>query len=165
MARIPNCGRCDKQLPNKDGRTKIGNRYYCDECTSIIKREKEEYKALVEQICQYYQLSVPTGLMFKQLKQYKNEAKYTYGGIQYTLWYCKEILNLSFDEKYGLGMVGYKYKEAEDYFLSQQKIQNSVKDHTPIEPNKVTINLSKVYKKDKSNFLFDMNDLLSGGGK
>lgn len=165
MARIPKCGRCEKQLLTKDERNKIGNRYYCSSCAVAIEREKKEYKALIEQICQYYQLPVPTGLMFKQLKQYKNEAKYTYGGIQYTLWYCKEILNLSFDEKYGLGMVGYKYKEAEEYFLSQQKIQNSIQDHTPAENNKVTINLSKVYRNNTSNLLFNVDDLLNGGGR
>lgn len=99
--------------------------------------------------------------MLKQVKQYKDEFKYTYDGMTYTLWYCKAVLNKSFISKYGIAIIKFEYENAEQYFLQQQKIKNSVIDiSNRVEP---TVIKYKSNEHKQSNFLLDLDQLVKDG--
>jgi len=142
------CKVCSKEV-NKTECVKKGSKYVCKECSDKLDRETKAYKDLVDYTLKIFNTDKVDGLVLKHIKDYKDNYNYTYGGIQYTLWYCKEILKMSFDQKYGLGIVKMKYIEAENYFISTQKrIENSV-NAKHYEKREITIKLDKVFGSKK----------------
>jgi len=162
LARLSKCKGCEKTI-SKEEKYVYSNKSYCKECYDKIQIGKQEYDLLLKTICQYFNLDQPTGLIFKQIKEYKEQLGYTYGGITYCLWYIKAIEGKSFSElKYGIALVKYNYEKAKKYFEQQQKIASSVQSN--IEQgeeavNEVKVNLGKVYAK-KNNFLINIGDLI-----
>lgn len=155
---VAKCCICKKEAP-KESRITIGGKNYCISCGQNKQKESEEYKRLVGMICYYYRIPAPSGYMVKQLKNFKEVNNYTYSGMEYTLWYCREILNKEFDIKYGLAIIGYEYHNAEQYFLQQCNIENSIKNYE----EKVKIIKVKHFKKTKNNnFLINIEDLIGG---
>ncbi|WP_395546833.1 MULTISPECIES: hypothetical protein [unclassified Lacrimispora] len=125
MARLATCKGCGKPL--QPGEKVIHNsKSYCSDCYASIKRYSEEYKNLIEFICMNFELDKPTGIMFKQIKEFKDEFNYSYAAMTYTLWYCKEILNKTLDKKYGMGLIKYYYAEAREYYEQQERLKNQV---------------------------------------
>lgn len=158
MARMSTCKSCGAKI-SKEEKLIISSKPYCKECGEKLQKESEEYKKLVEIICEYYQIQCCTGLMFKQIKEYKTQFEYTYNGMIYTLWYIKEIEKKSFSEiKFGVAYIKYYYEKAKDYYEQQSKISQSVTEK-PIE-NIKTVTLKPSTQNDKQKyFLFDMNSL------
>lgn len=161
MARKSKCKKCEKEITKEEKFIHSG-KGYCIDCHTEIVEESENYNKLKQLICDYFNIEKPTGLMFKQIKQYKEELNYTNSGIGYTLWYLKEIEGKSFNEtKYGIALVKYNYEKAERYFKQQEKIQSSVNTEE-VKTKQIKLNLNKVYKKEKDNFTFDIDKLLGG---
>ena len=159
MARLSTCKGCGKQI-TKEEKYVHSSKSYCKDCYDKIMAEKESYKKLIDSICNYFQITAPTGLILKQIKEYKNTFKYTNEGMLYTLWYCTEILNKKLDIKYGIAVVKYQYENAENYFISQQNIEKTVNNRKEVKTNVVKINLNKVHKQNESNLLFNLEELL-----
>ncbi len=125
MARLATCKGCGKSL-QPDEKHMHNSKSYCSDCYSSIKRYSEEYKSLIEFICVNFELDKPTGIMFKQIKELKDEFNYSYAAMTYTLWYCKEILNKTLDKKYGMALIKYYYDEAREYYEQQERLKNQV---------------------------------------
>lgn len=166
MARMAKCKGCGIPLAPED-RYRRNSKTYCKECFEKAERNAEEYKDLVEFICENYgsgePLEKPTGLMLKQIKEYKNEYGYTYGGMAYTLWYCKEVLGKSLVEKYGIGIVKYYYEEAGEYYLQQERIKERVEAS---EPAAGKVNIVKMKRKEEVPRpvpLINLESLTNGG--
>jgi len=68
----------------------------------------------------------------KQLNQYTEEFKYTYDGILKSLKWFFEVQGRQVEETYGIGIVPYVYKQAQEYYntIALAKIINAEK---PIE--------------------------------
>ena len=159
-SRKSTCKGCNEKYPSDEMKVYSGKKY-CQSCYNKKIQEQEEYKSLIETIKSYYDVDIPNGYLLKQIKTYKEEFNYTYAGMNYTLFYCKEIKNLKFDVKYGLGIVKYEYENAKQYFLHQQKIANSVKNMKHEEKIKrVKVNIKKQQNKS---FLLNIDELIKDG--
>jgi hypothetical protein len=161
MAKLSKCKDCDKSI-SKDEKVTISNKSYCSECANKIKQGQIEYKQLVDTICQYYGLQCCTGLIFKQIKDYKEQLGYSYLGMTYTLWYIKEIERKPFNEsKFGIAYIKYYYEKARDYYEQQTKISQSISEKPVENIKRVTIKPNTINK--KNNWLFDINSLYEEG--
>jgi hypothetical protein len=163
MSRLSTCKGCGKKL-NKEEKYTYSNKTYCKQCYDIKIQEKTEYDTLMNMIMDYYSLEKPTGFMLKQIKEYKEKYKFTYMGMQYTLWYAKEIKKYKFDKKYGVGLIKYEYTNAEDYYLQLEKIANSAKNAKPNKINKISIkNINQKEQNQNNQFLINLDDIIQGG--
>ena len=161
MGRKSKCKGCETLLEKEDKYTYSG-KTYCKDCYDKLQVEKDNYNQLLNTIMEYLEIQVIDGLMYKQIKDYKEQYKYNYTGMTYTLWYCKEILNKKFERKYGIALIKYEYNNAKDYFSKQQKITNSVMEIKEPITRTVKINLEKVFKKENHNHLIDLENLIGG---
>lgn len=158
MGRKAKCKECGIEL-EKENRYKYSNGYLCKICYDKKILEKVQRNTLIDTIMNYFNLKNIDGLILKQIKDYKKTYNYTYDGMTYTLWYCKEILKKDFNIKYGIAIIKYEYRNAENYFINQQNISNSLKKIKEPKVNNIKINLSKVFKKDNNNFLIDLDKI------
>lgn len=161
MARLSTCKGCGKQLKPEEKHIH-SSKSYCEKCYEKIIRDSEEYKQLIKFICENYNIEIPTGLMLKQIKEYKNDYSYTYGGIIYTLWYVKEILNKEFIVTYGVSLVKYYYNEAKEYYEQQEKVKQSMEIYNKAEIKTKIVKINKNNKPIKTNSLINLEDLLGG---
>lgn len=136
MPRTAKCKRCGKDLYPEE-RFKHNSKNYCKDCYEIIVREAEDYKNLIEYICEIFEIDKPTGFILKQIKNYKEEFGYGYAGIQYTLWYCKEIEEFNFVPKYGIYMVKQHFEDAKEYYNHQEKLLEKMKSLSKNDVHKI----------------------------
>lgn len=155
MPRLSTCKLCEKQI-TKEEKFIYSNKSYCKTCYDIKIKDHEEYTNLINSICIYFSINKPTGLILKQLKEYKEKFDYTYGGMSYCLWYITEILNKKLDVKYGVAIIKFEYENAKDYFNKQQSIRNSL--NKPLN-NEVTKKVQIKVKKTNNNFLINLDKL------
>ena len=153
------CKGCDKQLLPEEKYT-YSNKAYCLVCYTKKFEEHESYTLLLKTICDYFNLDSCTGLMLKQIKQYKDEFTYSYDGMSYTLWYCKEILKKQFIEKYGIALLKYEYENAKKYFEQQSVIQQSTINQSEIIVKKV---IKTNHTKHMTNYLIDIDAVIKDG--
>jgi hypothetical protein len=160
VARLSTCKGCDKQVI-KEEKFIYSNKPYCKECYDLKLQEKQEYDNIINTVLKYFKLDVMNGMMLKQIRDYKTNFNYTYGGMAYCLWYLVEIKSVKMDVKYGLGLLKFEYENAKNYFLQQQSISNSVTVTKPVD--NTVIKKIKIIPKDRMNkFLINLDEL--GGG-
>ncbi len=92
-----------------------------------------------------------TSVMKNIMDNYKDyeEKDYSYGGIQYCLWYMKEIEEVNlFDEMSNtvLGLVPFYYDKSKKYWFQCAEIKKAVKDFK-FDDNVIVIKKSKSVKK------------------
>lgn len=162
MARLSTCKSCGKKLQPEEKYTHA-SKTYCKKCYEKIERESIEYKQLIEFICNNYKLDKPTGYILKQIKEFKTEYEYSYAAMTYTLWYCKEVLNKSFIEKYGISLIKYYYNEAKNYYSQQEKLKEQINKLSDIKIKTKIVKKTSINSKKKSTYLIDLEDLLKGG--
>ena len=135
---------------------------YCTNCYTKIKKESEDYKELIDFICENFMLECPTGLILKQIKDYKEKFSYTYAGITYTLWYAKAILQKNFIMKYGIAIVKYHYEDACNFYLQQEKRMRSSENKIQSD---IKIRRVKRLSEDQpiKNPLINIENLIKGG--
>ena len=105
----------------KDQLVKYKNKNYCVNCVTKEKKNDEDRKLLYHLISELYEIPFPNGLMLRQIKQFNQERKYTYENIRKALLYGKYVKNMSFQPKYGLGIVPYIIDDAVAYHDDQVK--------------------------------------------
>lgn len=162
MARLSKCKTCSKEL-RPDEKHVYSNKNYCKQCYDSKIKDKQEYDSLISWICEYFNTKVPNGLILKQVKEYKEAFNYTYGGMNYCLWYITYIKNVKLEIKYGIALVKFEYENAKEYFLQQENIKKSMVKPKNLEVVK-TIKLKNntgLYGK----FLINIDELISEGGK
>lgn len=162
MARLSTCKGCGKKLKPEE-KYMHSSKPYCKKCFENIERESSEYKQLIDFICENYDLDRPTGFMLKQIKEYKNDYGFSYAAMTYTLWYCKEILNKSLIEKYGVVLIKHYYDEAKEYYSQQEKLKEQVNKLSDVKKKTKLVNRSSMRTKTKSASLINLGDLLEGG--
>ena len=138
------CPRCGKKN-NKEDTEQIGKRYYCTECARITKEEKEakkeDWDLLFEYICKLYNIKKPTGMMFKQLKEFRSEPyNYTDSGMYETLKYYYETLENNVIEGTGLGIIPYYYDKAKEHWNTIFEVENSAEEYKEPKNQSITIN-------------------------
>ena len=164
MARLSTCKGCGKKLQPEEKHTH-GSKTYCEDCFKKIERESTEYKQLIEFICENYCLERPTGFMLKQIKELKNEFNYSYAAMTYTLWYCKEILNKEFIEKYGIALVKHYYEEARDYYSQQERMKEQMDKIADADiKTKIVKKCTQQNNINQNSSLINLRNLLEGGG-
>lgn len=164
MARSVKCKCCGKTLLPEE-RHKYENHYYCVECYPQVERNAKEYKQLMDYIFEIFHLEKANGLILSQIKRFRKDRKYPYAAMTYTLWYCKEILGKSFDEKYGIYMIEDYYNDACDFYLQQEKQKEradkvSKADVKTKIVNKKSVNMNRT---KSSTSLINLGDLIEGG--
>lgn len=154
MARLSTCKDCGNKITKEDKYT-YSNKTYCKNCYDKKMKEKEQYDSLIKIICDKFNIDVPTGLILKQIKDYKEKFNYVYSGMTYCIWYSTDILKLKLDLKYGIAFVKFQYENAKDYYESQQKINKSMKDFKVKE----VIKKVKICKNKSSKFIINLDEL------
>lgn len=160
MARLSTCKKCDKKLLSEEKYT-YSNKTYCKSCYDIMTYENDQRNILISSLCKTMKLESLTGIMLKQLKEYRETCNYSYSGMNYTLWYYTNILNKSPQVKYGLAFIRYYYEDAKNYFLQQENIKKSMQQSEEIE---VKTKVVKIHKNSNSDnkLLLNLNDLTGG---
>lgn len=166
MPRLSTCKGCGKKLQPNEKLIHSG-KSYCDKCYEGVLRDAEEYKQLMKFICDNYEINKPTGLMLTQIKYLKNDLNYTYGGMAYTLWYCREILEKPLKVEYGVSLIKYYYEEAEKFYLQQEKISQQMIKMKDVKLSTKVIKSNKIINKTKvnesKNSLINIENLIHGG--
>jgi predicted RNA-binding Zn-ribbon protein involved in translation (DUF1610 family) len=162
MARLSTCKGCGKKLQPEEKHIH-SSKTYCEECFKKIERDSTEYKQLIEFICNNYELEKPTGFMLKQIKELRTEYGYSYAAMTYTLWYCKEILNKSLIEKYGVALIKHYYDEAKDYYSQQERLKEQINKLSDVEVKTKVVKCTSMNSNKKSASLIDLGNLLEGG--
>jgi hypothetical protein len=116
-------------MNDKEDTVKISNRYYCKECgeqrQAEINKNTNGWDELYKYICDLYNIEQPTGMMFKQLKEFRDEPyNYTNTGMLLTLKYFYETLENEVKEDTGLGIIPYFYEKAKKHMVDIIKIHN-----------------------------------------
>lgn len=131
MARKVKCPVC-KKMNDKEVTIEISAKYYCEECAEIKEKEllknKDGWDELYDYICNLYNIETLTGLMFKQIKDFRNIHNYTNKGILLTLQYYYETLENELLEDTGLGIVIYYYEQAKKHYISKMEIKKYMKN-------------------------------------
>lgn len=154
------CKGCNTSIPSGEAQIYSGKKY-CNRCYELKLKDKKEYDELLKAIMYYFNIDVPSGLILKHIKEYKEQFNYTYAGMQYCLWYCKEIKGLRFDIKYGIAIIKYEYENAKDYFLQQQKVLDSVsKINHEEKVREVKVN---VKRQEQKKLLINIDELIKVG--
>ena len=125
MPKLSTCKLCGTKLKKEEKYT-FNNKTYCKNCYDKLIEESNQYKKLISSICSYFNINKPTGLILKQIKDYKNNFDFEYNWIMYCLWYITYICNKTLDIKFGIAMVKYEYENAKKYYYKQEQIKNSV---------------------------------------
>lgn len=115
-----------------------GGKRYCKSCLEKRHKEQKDRRELYDTIKEYYNISFPTGMMLKQIKQYQDEAGYTLTGMTKTLKYLKNnCTGITFKPQMGLGIISYKYDEAKEFWINQQRIADAQRK---LQENKESLN-------------------------
>ena len=130
-----------------------------EEIEKSKQKSKHPYARLLDYVCYIFQLDAPTGMMMKQIKECKLSGG-TYEGMEYTLWYCVEILGKPPIPKYGVYFIKDYYEEAAQYWKEQNEIANKMKDVSESD-----FKIKKVQGSNKSNInvdssLFNLDNIM-----
>lgn len=146
MARQVKCPYCEQKL-DKDNAYEYKKKYYHVDCFNTWELEKVHRKELIEYICQLYNVSVPSGMILKQIKDFQEEYKYKLKGMELALKYFHETLGNRPQENGGIGIIPFVYEEAKNHYIKQQKISESLSNYIDEE---VTIYINPEQNKRKS---------------
>ncbi|AJO60848.1 Bacteriophage related protein (plasmid) [Bacillus subtilis] len=159
-SRLVKCyGTCEQKHPQSIMQ-KFKSKNYCPACYKKKVKEVEDRENLYNKCKEVFGISFPTGLMLRQIKQFKEERGYTYKNIGFALDYIVRIKKIQLELKYGLALIPHYYDEMIDYYkdLKRRRENMVVKK---IETQKVQIkppSLSQNRYRDKK--LINMEDLL-----
>lgn len=125
-------------------------------------QEELDYEELENYIKKLFNEEYVSALIKKQIKDYRREYNFTYSGILKTLFYWYEIKGNSLENKYGIAIVPYVYKQASDYYFALFLAQNAnneknIADYIPRD-REVTISLPEVKRMPPKLFVFDDDD-------
>jgi len=161
-SRLYKCyGLCNEKY-SKNELLEYGKKKYCKACLDSILKEKNEREELYLTIKTLFNVSYPTGMMLKQIKQYKEECGYTYKGMTLTLNYCSKMPGIDFKSTMGVGIIPHQYEKAKaDYIKKAQ--QKSKMENTELKAKEVVIKIKKLDNTNhlKNERLIDLEDILN----
>lgn len=151
-------GKCNEKYPKEDLVLHENGKRYCKQCLDNFIKEAEDREELYRTIQSLYSISFPTGMMLRQIKQYKEERKYTYKGMTLTLNYCKDN-GLEFSPRMGVGIIPHQYERAKLNYLEKKKKEEQ---HIDIDLTPKIIKIPKLSKENllRKEKLINLEDLL-----
>lgn len=161
MVRLLKCyGDCEGKFP-KEELEKISGKNYCPSCYAAKKKEDEDRDRLYKIINETFGISFPTGLILRQIKQYKEQRGYSYKNIYFAVHYIRNIKKIDLQLKFGIALVPHYYDEMITYYKQLKERREKMVSFNPSEKVQI-VRLSKPvinddYKKKK---LIDMESLL-----
>lgn len=159
MARKLKCPECGT-FNSKENTVYHNNKYYCEICYENKQKISDDYKALIEYICNLYEIEVPTGWILKQIKDYKEQFAYTYKGIKTSLHYFYEIQEgNSVEEGMGIGIVPFVYDEAKKFYVEKKAIKDNASecDLNALQKESNIITIKKSNMEDNTNKFKDVS--------
>ena len=151
-------GYCNEKY-EKENLINHNGKNYCRSCLDKFLKEQQDREELYNTIKDLYDVSYPTGMMLKQIKEYKEVNGYSYKGMTLTLKYCLDELKLTFHSNMGVGIIPHQYEKAKlDYINKLKQQENFIEiDTTP-----VVIQISKIDNENrlKKEKLIDLEGLL-----
>ena len=153
-------GYCNEKYEKEDLIKHSNGKNYCKPCLDKFIKEQEDREELYKTIRELYKVSYPTGMMLKQIKEYKEINKYSYKGMTLTLRYCVDELKLTFNPGMGVGIIPHQYEKAKiDFFKKKQQQDNFCDiDTTPVIIKIAKIDNENKLKKEK---MIDLEELLN----
>jgi hypothetical protein len=131
MSRKVKCPLCNA-LNDKENTQELDGRYYCIECAKIREAEKTKHtdgwNELYDYICELYNIPKLTGMMFKQIKDFRDNYGYKNKGMYLTLKYYYEVLENEIKEDTGLGIIVYYYEKAQKHWFEVREIQKHLEN-------------------------------------
>lgn len=85
-------------------------------------QDRQEFIAYLKSMCSQELNYKIVGSMLKKIM--KDNPSFTYNGMQYTLWYIHNVLNINIT---GVGIIPYYYDEAKRYYDKKQKMKQVIK--------------------------------------
>jgi len=161
--KCPVCG----TFNDKEDTVYYNQKYYCKVCYENRKKEADDYKALIEYICELYNIDAPTGWILKQIKDFKEQFSYTYKGMKTTLDYFYRIKQENEPEEgTGIGIIPFVYDEAKKFYYDKKLVKENMQNFilSDIENQKIIhINKIDIIKSDKYKGIPDIDITALGG--
>lgn len=162
MARLPKCPDCGTDIEDKKKAKKVSGRWVCLSC--LEKREKiaDDRQELYDLVAELFFLKYPTGMMMKQIKDFKDNLEYTYKGMTLSLVYWTETLGNSMSNAKGVGIIPYIYEDAKKFYIEKMNVKSKIDKMNGSFTSKKEVKITKrnTRNANKSNYkIIDMNDL------
>lgn len=142
MAKKVKCPECGT-MNEKEDTVYHSNRYYCKNCYEAKSENVDGYKRLIGYICKTYRIKAPTGIILRQIKEFKNDYNFTDDGIYMTLKYYYELLENPVVEGVGIGIVPYYYEKAKQQYLTLLSIEDKVEDYASDLEKTINVDIAK----------------------
>jgi hypothetical protein len=172
MGHVVKCAICGESFDRDKIQAVIhGSRRYshyeCEPDKELVplpeKKEDPELKALKDYINNLMGKKCNWAMIMKQIREFKEEKKYTYSGMLKSLIYFYEIKNGSINKSLGaIGIIPFVYNDAYNYYynlyIAKQNInENNITKENSIKEITIDLPISKPKEKKKFNFM-DMED-------
>lgn len=166
------CDICKKSVTskmfNKSENSKIK---CCESCHSKILKDKEEYKkelfdTIKKELDYYTQVTgnvieeTTRNSIYGTINRKYNTSDYTYGGMLFTIDYCKLKLNYGKFNEYIAPMIFNQYNNARDYCIERMKRRKNIKDFI-LEPEIISIKRKKGLNDYKDKKKYSMEEILN----
>lgn len=157
MARQVKCPRCSEYGDREnmvEVRTEKSVRWWHAECRKEHETHANQYKSLIEFVCQLFGVQTPPMNIVRQIQKYHTEYGWSYLSIQIALEYFFVILDKPVGKHKTIGIVPYIYDDAKDYFIKMRNIVSQKEITVDEETIKISTSQSKK-KKRRKNINFD----------
>jgi len=156
--KMAKCKYCGIQFDrNKEPFVEAGARRYAhkscaEKYLQSFTQEELDYIALEKYIKQLFHINILSAKIKKQIKDFREEYKYTYTGIQKTLYWWFELKNNPIEKANdGIGIVPFVYQDACDYYYrlylahTVNNLNNEIQLQ-PIPPKEIYIDSPRAKK-------------------
>lgn len=161
------CQYCKEKLVKNEAKKRGTRSYYHEECLTKKeeqekqkKKEADDYKELIEYICTLYGIEAPTGMILKQIKEYKENLDFKYSGMLLSLKYFFEMNDGAVIEDAGVGIIPYIYEDAKKHYIMKKEVEKSLNDYVLITDKVIEVESPKfVFDTVKKNSFIDISSL------
>lgn len=151
-------GYCGKKHP-KSQMKKYAGKNHCPDCYQKKIKEAEDRNKLYKTISEIFGITFPTGLMLRQIKEYRNERGYSYKNIRFAVDYIYRKKKMEPIVSKGIALVPYFYDEMIDYYkdLKEKRENTEFKKYETVKITLAPIPIDSSYREKK---LINMEELL-----
>lgn len=103
-------------------------------CSVCIRKEEQsvfERNKLYASISNIFGLDKPTGLIMRQIKNFKQTNGISYKNMYFTLDYITKVKGIELQLKYGVGLIGTYHNEMLNYYADIKQKRESAKNFNP----------------------------------
>lgn len=156
--RLVKCyGYCGKKHP-KSQMIQLGGKNHCLSCYKRKIQERKDRDYLYKTIKEIFGITFPTGLMLKQIKEYREERGYSYKNIAYAVNYIYRKKKIKPITSKGIALVPYFYDEMISYYKDlKERRESPIQKHEKVDLTLNPIPIDNAYREKK---LINMEELL-----